>query len=427
MPLGLYRLASHAWRPAVPLLLARRAGRGKEEPARLGERRGRPGLARPEGRLYWLHGASVGESLSMLPLLEALLAGEAESHALMTTATVTSARILAGRLPARALHQYVPVDTPSAVRRFLDHWRPDAALWAESELWPNLVMESRKRAVPLALVNARMSERSFRRWRRLPGAAGRLLGSFAVTLAQSEAHAARFTALGARRARVAGDLKAAAAPLRADPDALAPLLRARGRRPSWVAASTHAGEEALAARVHAALAERHADLLTVVVPRHAERGESVAAECRAAGLGVARRSLARLPGPRDAVYLGDTMGEMGLYLRLAPVVFVGKSLLGKGGHNPREAARLGRALLFGPHMENFAAAASALRRCGAAREVADEAGLAGDLAFLIENPTAAARMGKQGRARVEAEAAGIVEAHLEALAPVLAPRRHARA
>lgn len=427
MPLGLYRLVSHAARPFVPLLLARRAAAGKEERSRLGERCGFAGLSRPEAPLVWLHAASVGESLSILPLVEHLLAADPACHALVTTGTVTSARILQHRLPRRSAHQYVPVDTPDAVGRFLDHWRPDAALWVESELWPNLLVETARRGIPLGLVNARMSQRSFRRWGRLPGLVHPLLRGFAVVLAQSEADAARFTALGARDVRAVGDLKAAAAPLEAEPGTLEPLLQAIGRRPAWVAASTHEGEEALCARVHKALAERFEGLLTVIVPRHAARGDTLARELAGLGLKLARRSRGDTPGPRDDVFLGDTMGEMGLYLRLAPAVLVGKSLLHEGGHNPREPARLGRAVLFGPHMENFAAAAAALQQAGGAVQVADEATLAAELRRLLEGPAGAAEMGARARRRAEDDAAGILDATLDALGPVLAPLRHARA
>ena len=417
MPLGLYRLLSHALRPLVPLLLARRLATGKEERTRLAERRGFAGLTRPEAPLVWLHAASVGESLSVLPLIEHLLARDPACHALVTTGTVTSARILADRLPPRSAHQYVPVDTPDAVARFLDHWRPDAALWVESELWPNLLVESCRRGIPLALVNARMSQRSFRRWGRLPGLVRPLLTGFAVTLAQSEADGARYTALGARDVRVVGDLKAIAAPLAAEPEALARLQQAIGHRPVWLAASTHGGEEAMAGRVHRILAQQHRDLLTIVVPRHAARGDTIAAELATLGLSVARRGKGAAPRPDDAVFLGDTMGEMGLYLALAPSVFVGKSLLHEGGHNPREPALLGRAVLFGPHMENFAAAAAALQQAGGAVTVADEAALAAQLRRLLDSPAIAREMGERARARARADA----------LAPVLDRLGHARA
>jgi len=427
MPLGLYRLFSHAVRPLVPLLLARRLAAGKEERARLSERRGFAGLSRPDAPLVWLHAASVGESLSILPLIEHLLARDPTCHALVTTGTVTSARILADRLPPRSAHQYIPVDTPDAVARFLDHWHPDAALWVESELWPNLLVESRKRGIPLALVNARMSQRSFRRWGRLPGLVRPLLTGFAVILAQSEADGARYTALGANDVRVIGDLKAVAAPLAADAQALARLQQAIGRRPVWLAASTHSGEEAMAGRVHRALAQHHRDLLTIIVPRHAARGEAIAAELAAQGLNVARRGRGAMPQADHAIFLGDTMGEMGLYLALSPSVYVGKSLLHEGGHNPREPALLGRAVLFGPHMENFSAAAAALQQSGGAVAVANEAALIAQLRRLLDSPAIAREMGGKARARAEAEAAGILDATLDALAPVLDRLSYARA
>ena len=427
MPLRLYRLLSHTMRPLVRLLLARRLAAGKEDRPRLGERRGIAGLSRPDAPLVWLHAASVGESLSVLPLIEHLLARDPTCHALVTTGTVTSARILADRLPPRSAHQYVPVDTPDAVARFLDHWHPDAALWVESELWPNLLVESRRRGIPLALVNARMSQRSFRRWGRWPGMVRPLLAGFAVTLAQSEADGARYTALGARNVRVIGDLKAVAAPLAADADTLARLREAIGRRPVWLAASTHDGEEALAGRVHRALAQHHRDLLTIIVPRHAARGDAVAAELAGQRLAVARRAKGATPRNDHDIFLGDTMGEMGLYLALAPAVFVGKSLLHEGGHNPREPALLCRAVLFGPHMENFAAAAAGLQQAGGAVAIADEAALVAQLRRLLDSPAIAREMGERARKRAQADAAGILDATLDALAPVLDRLSHARA
>lgn len=427
MALAIYRLLSHAARPLVPLLLGWRAAAGKEDRSRLAERRGIAGLSRPDAPLLWLHAASVGESLSILPLIEHLLARDPACHALVTTGTVTSARILAGRLPLRSAHQYVPLDTPNAVSRFLDHWRPDAALWVESELWPNLLLETRRRGIPVGLVNARMSQRSFRRWARLPGLVRPLLAGLGATLAQSEADAARFTALGAHDVRVVGDLKAVAAPLAADGDALARLRAAIGSRPVWLAASTHSGEESLIGRVHRTLCQHHPRLLTVIVPRHAGRGETIAADLAGHGLTVARRSKGALPQADQAIYLGDTMGEMGLYLALAPAVFVGKSLLHEGGHNPREPALLGRAVLFGPHMENFAAAAAALLQSGGALQVADETALAAQMRRLLDSPAIAADMGARALARANLDATGILDATLDALAPILERLDHARA
>ena len=352
--LALYRLATRLGGPLFELTLQRRAQRGREDPARLSERRGRASAERPVGPLVWLHAASVGEALAVLPLLDALLARRSGLQALVTTGTVTSARLMAERLPARARHQFVPLDRPAAWQAFLDHWQPQLALLAESELWPNLILDTRRRGVPLALINARMSARSEQRWRRLPKLAAELLASFELCLAQSAADGARFDALGARRTVVAGNLKAEAAPLPAAAPALAELRAAIGPRPVWVAASTHPDEDALLLEAQRAIVQRHPDLLTILVPRHPERGAALADWLRSERVAFARRAAGEPPDNACALYLADTLGELGLFYRLADIAFIGKSLVPDGGgQNPLEAARLGCPLLFGPHMANF--------------------------------------------------------------------------
>jgi len=418
---GLYSLTTHLVEPAAPLLLRVRLWRGKEDGARMAEKLGRDTGTRPEGRLVWIHAASVGESLSALPLIERL-ARTGGTAILVTTGTTTSAAIMADRLPEGAFHRYAPVDGPRAVRRFLDRWRPDAALWVESELWPNLLGETRRRGIPTALVNGRMSPRSFARWRRVPSMAHSLIAGFDILLAQSEADAARLSALGARQVTTAGDLKAAAPPLEADPENLARIRAAIGGRPAWVAASTHSGDEAMAAEVHADVKTHHRDLLTVIVPRHANRAEAIANDLAARGLAVVRRSTGALPDATTDVFLGDSMGEMGLYLRLGNPVFMGKSMLHIGGHNPREPALLGRAVLFGPHMENVIQAAEALLQAGGALEVADRTALAAAISRLLDQPQSLESMGARAQQRVEADAAGILDAALAALAPMLERR-----
>jgi len=415
----LYHAATTLAEPAAPLLLRARLWRGKEDEARLDEKLGRGSGTRPEGRLIWVHAASVGESLSVLPVIERLRRN-GEVAVLVTTGTTTSAAIMAGRLPEGCFHRYAPLDGPRAVTRFLDRWRPDAALWVESELWPNLVSETQRRGIPTALVNGRMSPRSFRRWRRLPSMARAMVGGFDVVLAQSEADGARLTALGARHVVTAGDLKAAAAPLDADDAALERVSHAIGDRPVWAAVSTHAGEELIAGAVHRRLAPHVPGLLTVIVPRHAHRGDAIETELTDRGLKVVRRSRNELPGPGADIFLGDSMGEMGLYLRLGNPVFVGKSLLHEGGHNPREPALLGRAVLFGPHMENVQQAADALLTAGGAVQITDEESLAMLVGKLVGNSEASHAIGEKARARAEADAAGVLDATIDALAPVLA-------
>ena len=384
--------------PLLWLLLRRRVRRGKEIGARLGERRGVAAIARPPGRVLWLHAASVGETLSALPLLGALPAG---ITVLFTTGTATAAVLLARRLaeappPPAVLHRFVPWDVPRWVSRFLDHWRPDAAAFVESEIWPNLVLAAARRGIPLALVNARLSARSARGWGWAPGFARRVLGRFAWVAAQSEGDAARWRALGAPRVDAPGHLKFAAPPLPCDAAALAALRARLGARPVWLAASTHEGEEAVVAAAHRALEGAYPGLLTIVAPRHPERGAAVASFLG----GAPRRGLGEGPAAAGGFWVADTLGELGLLYRLAPVVFVGGSLVPRGGQNPLEPARLGCAVAAGPWMQNQAAAVAALRAAGAYAEVADAAALAGFVGGMLADPARRAAGGAAGAAAV---------------------------
>ncbi|MGE5517231.1 MAG: 3-deoxy-D-manno-octulosonic acid transferase [Bacteroidota bacterium] len=422
---GLYRTLTVLGGPLIGLYLKRRMARGKEDPDRFAERLGRPGLPRPDGRLVWLHAASVGESLSLLPLVERL-AARPGWHVLMTTGTVTSAKLMAERLPAGVLHQFVPVDRPAYVRSFLDHWRPDLVLWAESDFWPNMLDSIRRRAVPLVLVQGRVSPGSFAGWQRARGFIGRVLSAFTLCLGQTPEDSRRLEALGAKNVQTLGNLKMAAQPLPADEAELARLRTAVAGRPLWLAASTHAGEEAAAARVHAALAGRIPGLLTVIAPRHPQRGAEIAAELAAMGCSVSLRSAGAAPD--GDIYVADTMGELGLFYRLAPVVFIGKSLVGQGGQNPFEPARLGAAVLFGPHMENFPEMAPAMIAAAAATLVADEAALVEAVAALLTDASALQRQRAAATAWADGEA-GVLDAVLDALSPLLAQVEagHARA
>ncbi|HEX8666702.1 MAG TPA: 3-deoxy-D-manno-octulosonic acid transferase [Beijerinckiaceae bacterium] len=372
--LRLYRLGLIALEPAAGALLRRRVRQGKEDPARLPERRGFPSRERPAGRLAWLHGASIGETLSLMAVVEHLI--REDMSVLVTSGTRTAAELVARRLPPGAVHQFVPLDSPRYVRRFLDHWRPDLTLVAESEIWPNTIVELDRRRIPLVLVNGRMSERSFRRWSRVPQIARALMGRFALCLAQSPADAERLFGLGAERVEVAGNLKFDASPPPADPRALAHLSGLLSGRPVWLAASTHPGEEEIAVAVHQALAGAFRGLLTIVVPRHPERGGEVAALARAAGLEAAQRSRDGEPGRGTELYVADTVGELGLFYRLSPLVFVGGSLVRHGGQNPIEPGKLGAAILHGPHVHNFADVYAALDGAGGALPVSDGADLA---------------------------------------------------
>jgi 3-deoxy-D-manno-octulosonic-acid transferase len=376
-----YRLLTYAFAPFAAMFLSWRLSRGKEERARIAERRGEPAFERPAGALVWLHGASVGEALSLLPLIEKLARGQ--RAVLVTTGTVTSASVLAKRLPAGAFHQFVPLDAPQFMRRFVAHWRPNLALIAESELWPNFILEASRARVPIVLVNARLSERSFRRWVRLRSFIGALLGRVDLCLAQSEGDGRRLSELGAPEVRLVGNLKYDAPPPPADRQELAALAGRISGRQVWIAASTHEGEEVLAAQAHSAVARTFPDLLTLIAPRHPERGADIAAELRGLGLRCALRSQQDQPEPDTEIYICDTLGELGLFYRLAGLVFLGKSLAIGGGQNPIEPAKLASAILHGPHVANFADVYALLDSAGGALQVHDANELARALGALF--------------------------------------------
>ena len=325
---------------------------------------------------------------------------------------------MADRLPQRAFHQYVPVDRRKLVRRFLDHWRPDLVLWAESEFWPNLVTEPAARGIPLILVNGRVSPRSFRGWRRAGGLIARLLSGFTLCLGQTADDVERLRRLGAPRSKYLGNLKFAAPPLPADPDTLAGMAANLGDRPCWLAASTHAGEERVVARVHRRLRDRRPRLLTFVVPRHPERGADVARALRSEGLTLALRSAGEPIGNETEAYVADTMGELGVFYRLVEIVFMGKSLVPLGGQNPLEAARLGCAVIHGPNMANFEDIARRMAEVGAAEEVADEETLAAAVERLFDDGRERARRVAAGAAFAAAEA-HVLDALVTELGPFL--------
>jgi 3-deoxy-D-manno-octulosonic-acid transferase len=418
LALGLYRLAGKLATPFAPAILRRRASRGKEDPGRTSERLGSPSVARPDGPVVWLHAASVGESVSLLPLIEAIVAKWPGITPLVTTGTVTSAQMMAKQLPAAAIHQYVPVDLPGPVSRFLDFWRPALGIWVESELWPNALVGLHRRGIPALMVNGRMSTKSHRRWQRLRSVARGVVAPFAVVLGQSQADGDRFKSLGARDVRFLGNLKAAAPPLEADPNALAAMEDALRGRPTWLAASTHPGEEAIAGNVHSGLAPDHLGLITLIAPRHPDRGPEIAGELIAQGLNVGLGSRGDVPGPETEIFIADSLGRMGLWYRLATAVFVGGSFGTVGGHNPLEPARLGCALVFGPDMENARALADGLIDQGGAVQVSDQHWLQGAIGALLSSPELMAQRARAAAAFANAQAE-VLDTTMEAIAPWL--------
>jgi 3-deoxy-D-manno-octulosonic-acid transferase len=371
-------------------MLAKRVLRGKECLLRLPEREGKSSLARPEGTLVWFHAASVGETMSVLPVI-AMLAGRA--NVLLTTGTVTSAAMAAERLPAYALHQFTPLDVPAWVQRFLDHWRPDVAVFVESELWPTTLRLLDGAKIPRLLINASMSARSARNWRLAGGFIRDLLRGFRVIHAQSVQDSANLTRLGAPAPLEWGNLKFAAPVLPVDEAELV-AMRSKIPWPHWLAASTHPGEEEIIIAAHRLLLAAWPDLTTVIVPRHPSRGGEIAA--LAAGLPVARRSENELPAPRG-VYIADTLGELGLFYRLAPFALVGGSLVPIGGHNITEAARLGLAVLCGPHTKEIAELVQRMRAFDALVEVSDAENLAAAVQELLADPGRARAAGERAR------------------------------
>ncbi len=414
--LGFYRRLTRLASPFAGALLATRLQRGKEDPKRVAERRGVASLARPEGPLVWAHGASVGEVLSILPLAERLRSQG--FPLLITSGTVTAARLVELRLPAGAQHQFIPLDVPSFVCRFLDYWRPSLALLAESELWPNLIVETTRRGTPLVLVNARLSQRSFERWRLFRGTARDLLSRIDLCLAQSAEDARRLVDLGAPRVHVTGNLKFDVPPPPADPAALAALERATQGRAIMLAASTHSGEEAAVVEAHRQLKRKMPGLLTIIAPRHPERGPEIVDVAQAAGEVPVMRSRGHLPDRGTDIYVADTIGELGLFYRIAPIVFMGGSLVRHGGQNPIEPAKLNCAILYGPHVANFAAVYEQLSRTRGAALVTDAASLARSIALLLDDPELVRKMATAARATV-AQLGGAIERTQAAIEPYL--------
>jgi 3-deoxy-D-manno-octulosonic-acid transferase len=397
-----WTIAATLLAPAVRLNLRRRAANGREIAARLPERRGIDPTPRPAGPLLWIHAASVGETMSILPVLDALCH---RTKVLLTTGTVTSQALLDQRIPeqglsADVLHRFAPLDVPSWVRRFLAHWRPDAACFVESELWPNQLAACRAMDIPLMLVNARMSDRSFDHWRRVPGFARRVLGGFARIQARGDQDAERLTALGAEHVECSGDLKFAAPALPVDQAEYDRLHALLAGRPVWLAASTHPNEETVVAAAHRALAPRYPGLLTIIVPRHPERGGELAAAFQAP-----RRTAGQGPPAGEGLWIADTVGELGLWYRLAPIAFVGRSLIPPGGgQNPLEPARLGCAIAVGPHTGNFNDHIALLRDAGGLVEVTDAETLASFVSGMLDNPDQRRRLGDHAAVAVRRHA-----------------------
>jgi len=414
LTLHVYRALLTAATPLAGMLLSHRLRRGKEDPQRLAERRGESSVARPPGPLVWVHGASVGEVAAIIPLVERI--ASKDFKVLVTSGTVGSAKLCEQRLPTGVIHQFVPWDTPRFIARFLDHWQPNLALFTESDLWPNTIVMSHARRIPLILINGRLSERSFNRWRYAPATIGAILRRFDLCLAQSPAYATRYRDLGAPHIATTGNLKLDVPEPPADRDSLQALQSAIGGRTIIAAASTHAGEENALIDTHRKLRNSFPQLLTLIAPRHPDRGPGIAEIASAAGLSASRRSQGRLPDGKTDIYVVDTLGELGLVYRLAPIVFVGGSLASHGGQNPVEPIKLGAAVLHGPHVWNFAEIYAALDAAHGAEQVADAGRLTVRVGAWLTDAAERMKVAASARETVT-QLAGALDRTLTALDP----------
>lgn len=415
-----YNVLTGAVSPLVSLWLQIRLRQGKESKARLRERFGYTTLVRPKGTLVWLHAASVGETNSVLLLIEKLQSDFPDIHILLTTGTVSSAQLIEKRKPQKVIHQFVSVDTPDATNRFLKKWRPDIGFWVESELWPNLVMNAKARGCLMFIINGRMSLDSFNSWQKYAlMMMYQMLNCFELVFAQSEEDGQRFKSLGARDVRCVGNLKYDASPLSCNEQELFALQADIGTRPVWLAASTHQGEEDLLVKTHTTLAATYPDILTIIAPRHPVRGNDIAKLLSITGR-VALRSRRDKITPETKFYIADTLGEMGLFYRLCEVVFMGGSLVKHGGQNPLEPARLRCCVLTGGFTDNFADIYSEMTKQNICIKIGSATELAKEVDKLLQSSDTRTKMQMLTKEWLTSKG-GVVGRILNVIAPIFEP------
>lgn len=419
LALRTYWLVMQAARPLLPVLIEKRKKAGKEDGTRHQERLGHASLERPENSLIWIHAASVGETNAVLPLCTSL--AERGFQILVTTVTTTAAQTVAEKTAdiPNIVHQYAPLDVPSIVRRFIDHWQPDMAIFAESEIWPVTIKLLSEKSIPLAIVNGRMSDRSFRRWRTFRSATPSLFGHIDQVLVRGEEDLLRFRELGARKVTISGNLKYDSPVPKIDPNKVSEFKRDISDRPLFLITSTHDGEELIALKTHQILLDRYPDLLTCIVPRHPRRGADVVEMAQVLNLKTELRSKVGNPSSNCQVYIADTLGELGLFYSLAPVALIGGSLMPIGGHNPIEAAQLGCAVLSGPNVSNFREVFGVLEGANGCLIVKDEKEIADAVTRCLDDALYAKGLAANANKALEG-VGGAVERSLAALEPSLA-------
>ncbi len=363
----------------------KRKENGKEDVKRFNERVGRPVLARPEGKLIWLHGASVGESVSMLPLIQKIIDTYPDVHVMVTTGTVTSADVMSKRLPERAFHQFIPIDNPIFTTRFVKYWHPDVALWFESEFWPAMLSSIRRKNIPLILINGRISNKSFKRWQQFDFVSKELLSCFTLCLGQSEEDAYRLRVLGAKNSICLGNLKYAGLPLPIDEDKKQEIVQQINNRPLWLISATHDDEEVRLAKVHKKLQESFPDLLAIIAPRHPNRGAEIQKQLNDMGFKTSLRSSDEKITDKTDIYIANTIGEMGLWYDIANIVFIGGSLIPHGGQNFMEPSRTRDAVIVGPYMHNFTDAVNRAKKADAIMQISDTEELTELVLQLLQN------------------------------------------
>ncbi len=411
--LTLYRFITIIASPVIYLYLLNRRRKGKEDVLRFSERFGRTNLSRPNGKLIWIHAASVGESLSVIPLITKLSEAHQNINILVTTGTTSSAKLMETRLPKKAFHQYIPIDKICAVKQFLKHWQPNVALWVESELWPNLITETSK-TCPVILINGRMSDSSYKIWSKYTSLSSAILSSFSLVLPQSKQDEERFRKLGAKNVKLYGNLKYDSAPLPADVEKLSELVKAISGHKIWLASSTHSNEEQIVAGIHKQLKKDIPNLITIIAPRHPKRANDILADIADLDLNISLRSANQPISEKTDIYLADTMGELGIFYRLAPVVFIGGSLVAHGGQNPLEAARLDCSIIYGPHMENFREIEAEFKDSRASISIKDPEELHKILTELFQNSEKQKELARNALELVKGKS-GILDAYLKDL------------